>query len=169
MSLILSGDRLRLAEIKRDQLDALLPVFNSNPEYQLLTNGVPTITLADLQSTFDELSLPAAHWFVLSIQEQFIGVLHLLLESLHDGKSWIGLLLIHKHFQRKGYGKEALGVMERYLVSAGKTSVHVGVVAENEPALLFFGKAGYEQYRQVIAPVGRLTQPVLCLAKQIFP
>ncbi|MDF2679114.1 MAG: hypothetical protein K0R47_304 [Brevibacillus sp.] len=166
MSLALTGERIVLRETVRNELPCLLDVYNSNPGYNLLRNGTEEVTLAEVEAEYDStLSIPTGHWLTLSADSQIIGLMHLVVSNPADQKSWISLLLLHADSQRNGYGREAVHLAETYCASAGSLHVHHGVIAQNEQALLFWGKLGYEQYRQVHAPVGRLVQPVLLVAK----
>lgn len=170
MSLALSGERIVLRETTRDELPAHLDIYNSNPGYNLLRNGVEEVTLADVQAEYEEtLSIPTGHWLTLASDGQIIGVMHLVVVSPADQKSWISRLLLHADHQCKGYGREAVQLAEQHCASAGSLHVHHGLIAHDEPALLFWGRLGYEQYRQVHAPVGRLEQPVLLVAKWLPP
>ena len=166
MSLYLSGERLSLREMTREELPSLLDVYNSNHGYNLLKNGESAMTLAELIAEYDATaSIPSGHWLVLLIEDRPIGVMHLIVSNSSDQKSWISMLLLHADYQRKGYGREAVQLAEQHCLEAGSRHIHHGVVATNELALRFWGKLGYEQYRQVQAPIGRLTQPVLLIAK----
>ncbi|BAH41910.1 hypothetical protein BBR47_09330 [Brevibacillus brevis NBRC 100599] len=166
MSLILTGERLIIRELLREDLPDLLATYNSNPKYNQLRNGTSTVSLAELEAEYDAtISIPSGHWLAITREGTIIGVIHIVLSSVNDPKSWISLLLLHADYQQQGFGKEAVTLMESYCIHHGSEHVHHGVIAHNEPALLFWGKLGYEQYRQVEAPVGRLTQPVLLVAK----
>lgn len=166
MSLHLSGERLVLREMTREELPSLLDVYNSNPGYNLLKNGESSVTLEELEAEYDATaSIPSGHWLVLFVEDRAIGIMHLIVSNPSDQKGWISMLLLHADYQRKGYGKEAVQLAEQHCLEAGSRHIHHGVVATNELALRFWGKLGYEQYRQVQAPIGRLTQPVLLLAK----
>ncbi|QRG68449.1 GNAT family N-acetyltransferase [Brevibacillus choshinensis] len=170
MSLALSGERIILRETIRDDLPAHLDIYNSNPGYNLLRNGTEKVTFAEVASEYDStLSIPTGQWLTLLADGQIIGVMHLVIMNPADQKSWISLLLLHADCQRNGYGREAVQLAEQHFASAGSAHVHHGVIARNEPALLFWGRLGYEQYRQVLAPVGRLEQPVLLVAKWLTP
>lgn len=170
MSLSLTGERLVLRETIRDELPQLLNIYNSNQGYNQLRNGFGIVTLAELETEYDStMGIPSGYWLTVYAGEQIVGIMHLIVTNPADQKSWISLLLIHADFQRKGYGKEAVQLAEGFCASAGSLHVHHGVIAQNEPALLFWGKLGYEQYRQVHAPVGRLEKPVLLVAKWLSP
>lgn len=170
MSLLLSGESIELRETQRSELSALLDVYNSNPGYNRLRNGSDAVTLTEVAAEYEStLDIPTGHWLTVAAGDRIIGVMHIIVSNPSDRKSWISLLLLHADFQRKGYGREAVRLAEAYFAQAGGQHVHHGVMALNEPALLFWGKLGYEQYRQVHAPVGRLMQPVLLVAKWLQP
>ncbi|MFS0556160.1 GNAT family N-acetyltransferase [Brevibacillus sp. 179-C9.3 HS] len=170
MSLSLTGPRLVIRELQREDLPDLLTVYNSNPEYNLLRNGTSTTSLAELEAEYSAtVGIPSGHWLVIFLEGTLIGVTHIVLSNEHDPKSWISLLLLHAAYQQQGFGKEAVRLIEAYCIQHGSQHIHHGVIAHNEPALLFWGRLGYEQYRQVEAPVGRLTQPVLLVAKWLTP
>jgi RimJ/RimL family protein N-acetyltransferase len=162
----LRGERVTLRELVRNDLPAVLAVYNSNPGYNRLRNGTPAYILEELTAEYNEmLPHPGGKWLAICSDETLIGVSHVSVDHSGNGKSWIGLFLLHADWQRKGLGKEAVTLLENWLRSEGSTQIHTGVIAQNEPALRFWGALGYEQYRQVQGPVGRLTQPVLLLAK----
>ena len=166
MSLHLSGERLILRELKHDDLPFALDVYNSNPGYNLLRNGESSVTLEEVQAEYGStLSIPTGYWLALCSRDKLIGIMHLIVSNPADQKSWISMLLLHADYQQQGFGKEAVCLVEQHCIAAGSNNIHHGVIAHNEQALLFWGRLGYEQYRQVQAPVGRLTQPVLLVAK----
>lgn len=162
----LSGERLILREMSREELPAVLEVYNSNPGYNLLRNGTDRFSLTELAAEYDStLSIPRGHWLTLVHGDAIIGVMHLIDGTPAEPKTWINLLLIHANHQRKGWGREAVSLVEKHCQDTGSRQIHHGVIAKSEPALLFWGRLGYEQYRQVSGPVGRLVQPVLLVAK----
>lgn len=143
-----------------------MEVYNSNPGYNLLRNGTDTYSLAELETEYNStLTIPMGYWLTLSRAATIIGAMHLIVSPPTEPKSWISQLLLHANHQRQGLGREAVRLAEEHCLNKGRSQIHHGVMAHNEPALLFWGKLGYEQYRQVSAPVGRLVQPVLLVAK----
>ncbi|WP_312114804.1 GNAT family N-acetyltransferase [Brevibacillus reuszeri] len=166
MSLYLAGERLVLRSMTREDLTLTLEIYNSNPDYNLLRNGDDSVTLAEVEAEYDAtLTIPTGYWLALCVADRLIGVMHLIVSNPSDQKSWISMLLLHSDYQRQGFGKEAVSLVEQHCLKAGSRNIHHGVIAHNAQALLFWGMLGYEQYRHVQAPVGRLTQPVLLVAK----
>lgn len=166
MSIVLTSKRLVIRELLREDLPELLAIYNSNPPYNQLRNGMSSVSLADLEAEYEAtIGIPYGHWLAITCEDKIIGVIHIVLSHDSEPKSWISLLLLHASYQRQGFGRETMEIIEPFLKKHGTQHIHHGVIAQNEPALLFWGRLGYEQYRQVKAPVGRLTQPVLLVAK----
>ncbi|AIG25044.1 MULTISPECIES: GNAT family N-acetyltransferase [Brevibacillus] len=166
MSLSFYQDQLLINSLEQQELPRAVEIYNSNPNYNVLTNGEPTLTLAELSREYEDANqYPTGHWLAIRYEDKIIGISHILLENPNDQKPWIGLLLIDSSYQGKGYGKKAYLMLEEYFRSLDKKTVHIGVITSNQRALDFWGKLGFEQYRQVTASVGKLTQPVLCMAK----
>ncbi|MBG9786770.1 GNAT family N-acetyltransferase [Brevibacillus laterosporus] len=166
MKLSFLQDDVLITLLEQQELPRAVEIYNSNPNYNVLTNGEPTLTLAELNQEYADMNkYPSGHWLAIRHEDKIIGISHLLLENPNDQKPWIGLLLVDSSYQGKGYGKKAYLMLEEYVRSLDKTTIHIGVIASNQSALDFWGKLGFEQYRQVTASVGKLTHPILCMAK----
>lgn len=61
-----------------------------------------------------------------------------------DGSVWLFRLMIDKHYQGQGLGREALQRVIRKMRDAGYTEVNVGWNPENEIAEHLYLKAGFE-------------------------
>ncbi|MEJ8546321.1 GNAT family N-acetyltransferase [Brevibacillus borstelensis] len=174
MSISLQGDRILLREMVPDDLPAVLEVYNSHPSHNLWRNGTDAYSLAELKQEYNAmLDVPYGHWIAIQTvhampnKPGIIGAVHFSTAHPSPGKGWIGLFLIHRDCEGLGFGREACQLLEHYCAKQGCSQLHLGVIARDEQTLRFWGKLGYEQYRQVTAPVGGLTQPVLLLAKHI--
>ncbi|HZG17525.1 MAG TPA: GNAT family N-acetyltransferase [Candidatus Bathyarchaeia archaeon] len=168
MSITLTGKRITLTPLTPDDFSAALDVYNSNPAYNEATLGTPKRIMEDLQVEYDTYAqIPSSFWLAIWTQDRLIGITHLLVENPHDQKSWIGLLLIHHDWQRQGYGKEALALLEGYAQDMDRDYLHTGIFAQDTASLHFFGSNGYEQYRQIEGTYGRLIQPILMLVKPL--
>ncbi|WP_139492314.1 GNAT family N-acetyltransferase [Brevibacillus dissolubilis] len=166
MSIHLQGTRITITEWSAADLTAALNVYNSNPAYNESIFGTPQLTCDALRSEYEKWrDMPTSHWLAIRLADEWIGVGHIAVVNPRDEKSWIGLLMIHGEHQRLGYGREAYHLIESHLRMLGRTSLNAGVTVSNSGALAFFGTMGFEQYRQVLAPVGKQVQPVMCMAK----
>lgn len=58
---------------------------------------------------------------------------------------WIGSLLIHSNYQRKGYGSEIIEAITTAAEGAGFNRIGIGVHLKNWPAVRFWTKEGYDK------------------------
>jgi len=159
---------VRLLPLTADGLPWAAEVYHSNPGYCRLYMGQPDLTLEELAAEFRSLaSLPGARWRSIWAGNRLIGVAFLLLVSQSGDKSWLGRLLLHQDEQGKGYGRAAVQLLETEAAAQGVPSLHLGVIAEDEGSLRFWGKMGYEQYRLTREMTGGQLREVLWLAKLI--
>ncbi|QOS97664.1 GNAT family N-acetyltransferase [Brevibacterium sp. JNUCC-42] len=166
MTLTFLNDDLLINPLEQQELSLAVDIYNSNPNYNVITNGEPVLTLAELNQEYSDTNKYASgHWLAIQHVGKIIGISHILIENPNDQKPWIGLLIIDSSYQGKGYGKKAYLMLEEYFRSLKKNTIHIGVIASNQSSLNFWGRLGFEQYRQVTAPVGKLTQPIMCMAK----
>jgi GNAT superfamily N-acetyltransferase len=75
-----------------------------------------------------------------------IGFLEYWERAETDGKPWVGLLMIHRDYQRQGFGSEIAKGFLRWAESRGWPEVRVGVLEENKEALAFCRSLGFEPY-----------------------
>jgi ADP-ribose pyrophosphatase YjhB (NUDIX family)/ribosomal protein S18 acetylase RimI-like enzyme len=61
-----------------------------------------------------------------------------------DPDPWIGLLLVDGGEQRRGYGRELVGLVEGRLRGAGRVGVRLAVLDSNPSGLAFWTALGYE-------------------------
>ncbi len=140
----LYGARLVLTSASLDDAEALLPAFNGDEQFNRWSGDGPVLSLdlvrADMQETLD---LPGGVvWRITHRAGSLIGVAAT--ACVRPGRPWIGLLLIRREFQRRGYGTEAAGLLEEYLFSLPDVEeVGLAVLVQNAPALVFWERRGY--------------------------
>jgi ribosomal protein S18 acetylase RimI-like enzyme len=63
----------------------------------------------------------------------------------HDGhRGWVYYLAVRTAHQRKGVGSELMSAAETWLRTMGAVKVQLMVRSDNESALHFYGRTGYE-------------------------
>lgn len=145
-------ERLMVARIDEDHLDDLYAVHVSNPDYLRLTEG--TSDEVGVYSKDQMLrDLQVAEWtgrtplgVFLREGHKLIGFLEYWEQAETDGKPWLGLLMIHRDYQRRGFGSEITKGFLRWAESRGWPEVRIGVLEENEKALAFWRSLGFEPY-----------------------
>jgi RimJ/RimL family protein N-acetyltransferase len=150
--LMFETERLTVAPIEVKHLDDLYLVYSSNPDYLWITEGI-----ADGVGVYtrDQMlrDLQVAEWTgrtPLGVfrreDRKLIGILEYWERSDTDGMPWLGLLMIHRDCQRRGFGRESAEGFLQWAVSQGWPEVRLGVVEENRDALPFWRALGFREY-----------------------
>lgn len=156
MVLTLETQRLLIAEATEDDLDGLLSVALSNPNFtghHEGSDGDPGrfdrgMLERDLAIAWMD---PARHPLALRTRRQpgrVVGWADLLDEHPRDHVPWIGLLEVHQQEQRKGYGREAVAALADWARRGGATALRLGVDDGNDTALCFWQSMGFQHVEQ---------------------
>jgi GNAT superfamily N-acetyltransferase len=169
----LTTERLDLSTPADVDLDGLLAVVHSNPEF------LATHTAADGDRTGYDRSMleddlsdaaanPARHPLVIQLltTREVIGWAELLDEHPRDKLPWLGLLEFRADQQRHGYGVEATRALVRWARTSGAPAHRVGVDDGNDRAFTFWTRRGFifVDRRARRSPRGRLGVTVLELS-----
>ncbi len=155
----LHGKRMILKEVCVDDAQKLLPVFNSDEQFNRWSGLQSSMSLEAIRAEIGEaLTYPdGATWQIENETGMRVGVAETtLLHPPHGG--YIALLLIHRDFQRRGYGSEAASLLEDYFFSSPEvTHIGLGVLVANTPAQVFWEKRGYVRGKQTHDQHGNAT------------
>ncbi|CAN7764393.1 GNAT family N-acetyltransferase [Paenibacillus sp. LjRoot153] len=134
---------LKLEEFQPDNLKIILEIVNSNPSYNQMENGLEHRTSEEL---IEELHSPSQCCRLINDVEETVGFILFLEKNPNDGFPWIGLLMIHENYKRKGYGKAAFRLLEKYLHEQRCSTVRIGILKANQPAKIFWESLGFTYY-----------------------
>jgi RimJ/RimL family protein N-acetyltransferase len=144
-------ERLLVRQLEADDLEALLPIYTSNPEYLSMTEGsageAGRYDLGMLERDFAIAGLVPGRRFAgvfLKPELEPVGVVDWLLENPSDGKPWIGLVLMRADRQRQGLGRETLAGLDRHLRQQGLSEVRAAVIERNAAGRALTESAGFE-------------------------
>lgn len=144
-------ERLVVRELEEDDLDAILPVYLSNPGYLALTEGSGGEPgRYDLEMLRRDLALawltPGRRVAGLFLREggEAVGVLDWMEESPSDGKPWIGLVIVRADRQRQGLASEAVEGLAGRLRELGREVVRAGTIGRNPGARALARRLGFE-------------------------
>ncbi|WP_280770176.1 GNAT family N-acetyltransferase [Salipaludibacillus daqingensis] len=113
-------------------------IFNSDLSFNQLVTGENQLTEEEIiKETEENLQLGANYYYVTK-DEKYLGLMHYLPTNPHDGYTWIGLLIIHKKYQKHGIGGQALKELEDKLTEDGVKKVRLCVQQKNENAVNFW-------------------------------
>jgi RimJ/RimL family protein N-acetyltransferase len=164
-----STERLAVSPIREEHFDDLYAVYLSNPDYLRMTEGTDDgVGVYTKEQMLRDLQV--AEWtgrtplgVFLRAERKLIGVLEYWEQADTDGKPWVGLLMIHRDHQRKGYGAEVAKAFLRFAEECGWPEVRLGVLKDNESALAFWSSLGFEPFdiREKRLPAG--LKKVICM------
>ena len=73
-----------------------------------------------------------------------IGFVDFLEENENDGYSWLGALVVHRDYQRRGFGTEIFRCLaEHFRGYTGWTALRAGVKVRNQGGLVFLKHLGF--------------------------
>ncbi|WP_406450510.1 GNAT family N-acetyltransferase [Streptomyces sp. NBC_00876] len=98
-------------------------------------------------------------------QGRLAGILCLLDRHPTDGFPWIGLLMVHGSFRRKGIGRRLAGLVEERYRGEGREGIRLAVLENNPAALTFWSALGWQEIdRRADRQFGR---PCIVMHKQL--
>jgi RimJ/RimL family protein N-acetyltransferase len=127
-------------EITKETLYIALEIINSNPEFNMLENGMEGRELSDMEEEFMN---PDTISVLIKLDDTYIGVLDYLMENPNDQYPWLGLLVIHGSYQGYGFGSQAFALYEKEMRNRGVKHVRIGVLKDNEKARSFWKALGF--------------------------
>jgi RimJ/RimL family protein N-acetyltransferase len=151
-SIEMEGARLLIREVAPDDLPLLLPVYLSNPEYVVQSEGSRGVAgyydLTMFQRDWQIAQMtPGRHLLGIYLKEtgEAIGLADYLEEHSEDGQPWLGMLMIARAHQRQGLGSEACKRLVEYLKdSYGWSALRVAVMKTNTKALAFWRRLDFQ-------------------------
>jgi RimJ/RimL family protein N-acetyltransferase len=165
--------RLAVRALRGDELEALLPVYTSNPGYLALTEGAAgepgRYDLEMLRRDYAVARMTPGRRLAgifLRGSDEPVGVLDWLESNPSDGKPWVGLVMIRADRQRRGFASEALAGLLEQLRAGGAPAVRAGVIDRNDAGRALTRRLGF-------APVSSTTmrmaseEPVTVLEREL--
>lgn len=164
-----SSRRLLYAPVTAGDFPALLDIYNSNPDYLEYAYGQRSVSIDTvLQDHAENAALTDAYSYGLRTASghSLIGVAQFILQNPRDGHPWLGLLMIARQAQGRGYAKEFLDCLIHWYRENGYTSLHLGVLEKNQAVVPFYESCGFAVYEERFSEkLGR----VICMAHPIQP
>lgn len=131
-----------------DKMNIELDIMNSNPEFNLISIGKETLEAEDMLQSYREGQEVQAERFLIKVDNDCVGIIEFCMCNPNDRKPWLGLLVIHKSHQRKGYAKQANRLFETFMKQRAVTEVRLGVISTNYGAIEFWRSIGYNKHSE---------------------
>ena len=135
--------------MRADELELLLDVYASNPQYLQLTEGSAgepghyDLGMLERDVAMAQMT-PGRHIASIHLKEidDLVGVLDWMEENPFDGMPWIGLVMIHADWQRQGLASEAIAALAE-VCSRGSSALRAAVIARNNAGRALADRLGF--------------------------
>ncbi len=103
-------------------------------------------------------------------RDRLTAVIDLMKDYPEAGIAWIGLILIHPDFRGLGLGRKIVQALCAGFSSAGVKDIRLGVLQENQSALNFWKKLGFEEIeRKPDRQFGEKVHTVIVFKRKFTP
>ncbi|SEM71189.1 GNAT family N-acetyltransferase [Paenibacillus sp. OV219] len=140
---------------KPEHIEHELDIFNTNPQFNLISKDKSTLTAEDIAAELKDAEQAGAERYLLHDNDQFVGILELLMHNPKDSCTWIGLLIINGRCHGQGYGSAALELFDSVMRERGVQSHRLGVLVNNPNAHRFWQRHGCVEVRPAELPDGK--------------
>jgi GNAT superfamily N-acetyltransferase len=87
------------------------------------------------------------YWLVWTLENEKVGISFHIEWSPANEKPWLGTILIHKKFRRRGLAKEVINQISDELKRGGNKALFAGCPLAQLEWLKFLGASGFEQLK----------------------
>lgn len=145
-------------EVKDNVYNDIFALYEGNESFSRMSNHFP-ITMKSIKEDVDTIpsftSKEKKHYLsIYNEQEELVAVLDYIEEFSYQNKHgensiWIGLLQIAVNVQGSGVGRVITDAVFSSCRENKKSIIQLGVIKENENALQFWKKIGFEIFTEV--------------------
>jgi len=125
----------------------IFSVYESNQAFFMLVNGkkaTPENSIGDITAIPPNCTTAQKLFVGIWRDDEPIAVLDVITDFPDKQSIWIGLLLIHGDLHGKHIGKKITDALYTSVHDCGYQSIKLGVVENNEKAIAFWTKQGFE-------------------------
>jgi len=167
-------ERLIVREVAAEDLDAILSVYLSNPDYLELTEGslgeAGRYDVGMLERDLAIVRATPGRVFAGCFERdtgETVGILDWLRENPNDGKPWLGLIMIRADRQRQGLAAEAFEGLVEHLRRRGIFVLREGVIESNAAGRALAERLGFEPVERKTMKLAAGEQPILVLERRL--
>ncbi|MFE8703252.1 GNAT family N-acetyltransferase [Cytobacillus sp. FJAT-54145] len=139
-----------------------LAIMNSQPEHNLVSEDRELLTDEDLLEEHEE-HKDKKERYLISLDDEFIGIVDFIMENPRDLKPWLGLFIVHKNWEGKGVAQEAYTWYENLMKARGVGEVRLGCFKNNLKGLTFWRRQKYE----IVKEIDFKEKPMFVLEKKL--
>lgn len=136
--------------MSKKNVDIHKSILNSHPSYNLVVVGKELLSDEEIFEETNKNYLYGEKTLHIKKNEECVGLITYLPNNTHDNLTWIGLLAIHKKYEREGIGTIALGLLENILREQKIDKVRLCVQHGNDNGASFWNKNGFVKINSTV-------------------
>jgi len=131
-----------------------MDIINSNKYFNLLSKGKEELTIEEITKEINQSIEIGAERYLIKDEDEYVGIIEFLMRNPNDGYPWLGLLVIKKELQHKGYGDQSLKEFYKFMQARNIRTFRIGVIIDNEAAHKFWRKHGFRELSKTSTTIG---------------
>ena len=147
-SVILEAEKIRMCEATEEDFLGILEVYNSNQDFLLSHMGRSDVSAEWLEKEQKEMKEMKFKTLIVkeNTNENLIGFIDI--RPIEE--CYLSLLMVHKLYRGKGYGKEIYEKLENYLLNQHSKTIRIDVVYDNNKEILgFWENRGFKKIEKI--------------------
>lgn len=146
---------LALEAVSEDNFAAERSILNSVAFFNRISRDKETLDEDDVRTDRKDAEEAGAERFLIKDGAVYVGVMEYLMRNPKDGCVWLGLLVIDRRHQSKGYGRQALELFRGLMKERNVDTFRLGILMNNEPGLKFWSRNGFRRVGTSTLPDGK--------------
>jgi GNAT superfamily N-acetyltransferase len=147
-----------------NQWEVLHDILNSQPEFLWILRRKKALNQLDILKYLQKSKSMNNQVAFIKKGRHYVGIIDYQWKSPQDGHPWIGLLLIHRQYEKQGIGSEAFARFESMVNEKRKSVIRLGVHEKNDAGYFFWTKQGFAPFKHFILH----KNPMIGLEKKIL-
>lgn len=146
--MILETEKIRMCEATEEDFLGILEVYNSNQDFLLSHMGRSGVSAEWLEKEQKEMKEMKFKTLIVkeNTNENLIGFIDI--RPIEE--CYLSLLMVHKLYRGKGYGKEIYEKLENYLLNQHSKTIRIDVVYDNNKEILgFWENRGFKKIEKI--------------------
>lgn len=152
---MMNFEKVILDKDNNEMVNMAYSIYHSNPEYfQIVSGKTPTREdlIKDIEQTPPNMNSNQKKYCLLFVNETPIGILDYVENYPNKGIFYIGLFMIDGAMHKKKYGSKLYHWIETIIKENGYQKIRLGVIHNNNKALMFWTSMGFENIKIVETP-----------------
>lgn len=134
--------KIRWRLFQRDDNDFFHTLISMSPKWKAIELKEDTF-----ETYMNKYEYVQGEWRVWDVNETPFAITHHTESSPSNKKPWLGTILVHQEWRRKGFGETILDRLSDELKEKGHKAIYAGVPIMENDWIAFLAQCGYEQFK----------------------